>query len=102
MACCRGVGVKNLRQRDRATRIEQCVATGTRGAGPEDTMDRTALRKPEPQLESGLRQSDRNHLMRTPMSGGVGAEGSIPSATRLGGCTYVMRTKPTTPFMAGC
>ena len=32
-----------------------------------------------------LRQSDRNRLMRTRMSGGVGAEGSIPSATRLDG-----------------
>ena len=71
------------RQRNRAARVEQRVAAGTAGAGFEGTVDRTALRKPEPKLESGLRQSDRNRLMRTRMSGGVGAEGSIPSATRL-------------------
>jgi hypothetical protein len=58
--------------------IVQRVVAGTAGAGPEGTVDRTALRKPEPTLESGLRQSDQNRLMRTRMSGGVGAEGSIP------------------------
>ncbi len=35
------------RQRDRATRVEQRVAAGTRRARAEDTMDRTALRKAE-------------------------------------------------------
>ena len=66
------------RQRDRATRVEQRVVEGTEGAGLEGTVDRTALRKPESKLESGLRQSDRNRLMRTRMSGGVGAEGGNP------------------------
>ena len=78
-------------QSDRATRNEQCVVAGTTCAGPEGTMDRTALRKPEPKLESGLRQSDRNRLMRTRMSGGVGTEGAIPSATRLGRMVEVSR-----------
>src|SRR5262245_54804318 len=59
------------------------MVAGTAGAGLQATVDRTALPKSEPTRESGLRQSDRNRLMRTRMSGGVGAEGSIPSATRF-------------------
>jgi hypothetical protein len=48
-------------------------------------MDRTALRSAESKVRSGLRQSDRNRLMRTRMSGGVGAGRSILPATRFGG-----------------
>lgn len=57
------------RQRDRATRVNQRVVAGTRRAGLEATVDRTALRSAESSVESVGGQSDRNRLMRTRMSG---------------------------------